>query len=175
MRGPTTRCNARARCRGHWNPASASPIGAIIAIELTPRSLGAGLGILAAVLTTGYIAFRLYEATTPVSTAFVLSSTSPAPMSVRSLRINDEEALPKGWTPADRTAGQAEPPQLQGNIALQVGRPVTVQATLSLPQGSAASCALEPLPYGACMLRVRFSAPGAMQCEYECKPQEPKP
>jgi hypothetical protein len=149
--------------------------GAIIAIPLTPRNLGAALGILAALFTVGYIGFRLHEATAPVATSLVLSSVSPVPISFQSLRINDEEVLPKGWTPSEPRTSQAGPEQPQGNVALQVGRPAKVKATLSLPQGATAYCDLEPRPYGACAIKVKFSTSSDMQCEYECKSEALKP
>ena len=77
--------------------------------------------------------------------------------------------MPSGWTPTNPSVGQAKPEQLQGNVPLQVGRPVKLKAILSLPQGATASCTLEPRPYGACAIKVTFSTASNVMCEYECK------
>lgn len=147
--------------------------GADIAIPLTPRNVGAGLGILASIVTVSYIGFRLDQASAPVATAVVLSSASPTLISLKSLRINDQEVLPSGWTPVVNS--QVRPAQAQGSVALQVGRPVSMTAALAVPPGAVASCDLALRPYGACMLKVTFSSSRDMQCEYECSTAVQKP
>jgi hypothetical protein len=147
----------------------------IIAIPITPRSLGAALGLIAAAFTVTYIGFRLHQATAPVATSLVLSSSSSVPISLQSLQFNGDEVLPKGWTPTEPRTNEVMLEQAQATVALQVGRPVMVKATLSVPQGATAQCALEPRPYGACTLRVKFSTASQIQCEYDCKSEALKP
>lgn len=150
-------------------------MGASIAIPLTPRNVGAGLGVLAAVVTVGLIGSRLYDAAAPVSTPWVLSSTSATRISVESLWINNQAVLPAGWTPSDVEGDRTPSNSSQGKVALQVGRPVDVRASFSVPRAATASCSLEPRPHGACLLRIRFYAASDMRCDFDCKIEVPKP
>lgn len=137
-------------------------------MSLMPRHLGATLGIVAAVASIGFIMVRLNEATAPVQTAVTLSSSSPTPVALESLQIEEQQALTRRWT-LHAEPGSNGADGLSRDVALRIGRPANIQATLSAPQRTVLTCNLQPRPYGVCAVKVRFVTGANMECEYECK------
>ena len=159
-------------------------LGTLITIPLTPRNVGAALGIVAAVVTIAFIMFRLAQANAPVPTGLVLQSEATEPISVLGLRVDGEEVLPAGWTPSSAASTDASAAaaiaaasvlNTQATVALRVGRPSQIEATLSLPRAATASCSLDPRPHGRCLIKVRFVSAAELRCVFECKAEASSP
>ena len=152
-------------------------------MPFTPRHLGAALGMVAAVATIAVIVLRLVDGAAPTPISVVMSSASATPLTVESLEIAAQRALPERWVfPAARVdANQAGGAQsgaqsgTQSSVGLRVGRPATAQARLSAPQAAVLTCVLEPRPHGQCMLNIKFEAATDMRCSYECQTEALKP
>ena len=164
-----------------WRPAvvarlarTLGRIGVTISIPATPRTIGAAIGIVAAVVTVGFILFQLADATRPVPTAVVLSSESAELISVEALQIEGKEVLPAGWTASSITSAEVSPSRPQTIADLKVGRPAFIRATMSVPRSVVTSCTLEPRPHGVCLLRARFMSATDLRCHFECQTAVPK-
>jgi hypothetical protein len=125
-------------------------------------------------VSVGFVGYRLMGATAPVPTPVSLNSRAAETISVQSLRVNEVDVLPMGWTAGGASAPAAATARAQ-SLDLPVGRPVDLQARLSAPQAATASCRIDQRPYGACILQVNFHSATDMRCEFECKGATPAP
>ena len=95
---------------------------------------------------------------------------SQTSLSLESLQVDGNEALPRGWA----LSGSAAAGTVQSTVGLRVGRPAPILATLSKPGSATAACTLEPRPRGECFVRANFVSPTELRCGFECKTNQPK-
>ena len=135
---------------------------------MTPRKLGATLGLLAAATACYFIISRLYEAARPASTSVRLLNTSSAELVVEDLKLADQSLSTSPLRLPGRINAEPSPEWESKSIPLSPGLPQELKA-ITGARGRAASCNLEARPQGVCVIRVTFGSSEAMACEYECK------
>ena len=141
---------------------------------MTPRNLGATLGLLAAATTCYFIISRVYEAARPATTYVRLINASSTELVVEQLRLGDQ-SLSASPLKLPGRIGAGLPPEWESkSIQLAPGLPQELQA-ITGARGRAASCNLEARPQGVCAIRATFETPEAMACQYDCKVAPAKP
>ena len=158
---------AGVRLRGRLSSNVRPHTGVIISSPKSPRYIGAKVGLAVAAATIALIVYRLADATGPVPTGVVVESQ--ATLLLESLKVDGNEALPRGWASSGSAAAAG-----QSTVGLRVGRPATILATLSGPGSATAACTLEPRPHGECFVRASFVSPTELRCSFECKTNPPK-
>lgn len=142
---------------------------------LTPRAIGAGLGLLATTVSCVFIIWRLIESAQPAPTTLQLFNVTEQPVQVAAVQLSGQEVGARGLTLSGRTPGGGEGAWSSAAVTLEPGRLVTVTLSAAGVRGMA-NCTLEPRPPGLCAVRARFKGTAELYCDYDCRiPADSKP
>jgi hypothetical protein len=139
-----------------------------IASLLTPRTLGAGLGLIASASVCIVIVVKLVEAAHPAPTAVRLINATPDPVVLAAASLSQQAVLSGPLKLPARPPSGPDSEWESKPVELGPGLPVAVKLTFAEPQREA-TCGLEPRPQGACIVRASYSGKGDLDCQYECK------
>ena len=141
---------------------------------MTPRNLGAALGLIAAATTCYFIISRVYEAARPATTYVRLINASSTELVVEQLKLGDQSLSTSPLKLPGRVGAGLSPEWESKSIQLAPGLPQELKA-ITGARGRTASCSLEARPQGVCIVRATFESPEAMACQYDCKVAPVKP
>lgn len=135
---------------------------------LTPRAIGAGLGLLAAAASCVFIIWRLIESAQPAPTTLQLFNATEQPVQVSAVQLSGQDVGTRGLTLSGKSPGGAEGAWSSTAVTLEPGRLVTVTLGAVGLRGMA-TCTLEPRPPGLCAVRARFKGTAELFCDYDCR------
>jgi hypothetical protein len=141
---------------------------------MSPRNVGAALGLLAAAVTCTIVISRLVDAATPAATRLRLINETPAALVVEGLMLSGQPLsaaavqLPAALNPAAAAEWESKPVLLAPGLAIEVSGRLAAQTPQSI-------CKLEARPQGLCSIRARFKTGEAATCDYDCKAKAPAP
>lgn len=142
---------------------------------LTPRVIGAGLGLLAAAATSAFVIWHLAEAARPASTTLSLRNGTDREVQVAAAQMAGKAVAARGSRIPARSDSTGEGEWNSGSIDLEPGRAIAVRLSL-VGTVTEAACTLEPRPLGQCAVRARFKGTADLHCDYDCKTtQKAKP